>query len=266
MNWYPGHMAKSINQIKKIIKNSHIILEILDIRCFKTSHNEELMSIVPDHKTIVKIFVRCDLVSGNDIKKVMKKYPNALFISNKDPNSKKIIIDHILKQEVYLKKLFINIFVIGIPNVGKSTLINNLINKRKIKVQNKPGQTRLITPHQLSEKIYLFDTPGILHKKIKDNDSGCILGLTNLINEKVLELDEVIDFGCRYLLKNYHEYFKKSFPLIYKWYCHDINTHKLKYLQEKNIILNDKNADYKKGLLFIFRKLQKTKTAIIWDY
>ncbi len=261
MNWYPGHMAKSTNKLKKIISKSHIVLEVLDIRCFKTSHNTELLTMIDKNKVIIKVFVKCDLITKDDLNNVKKLYHDGLYISNKNKDSKNYILKYIKQLKVYQDKLFINIFVLGIPNVGKSTLINNLIGKRKIKIQNKPGQTRLITPFQISNKIYLFDTPGILYKKIQTHEMGYILGLTNLINEKVLDLNKTIDFACSYLFKNYKIYFKKWYPALYKYYLLDKNNYKKLYLKNKNSELNDQS-----GLLFIFYKFQKSKQSVVWDF
>lgn len=210
INWFPGHMQKTIREIKEIASLCDVIVYILDSRAPLITFNEELLEIF-NNKEIIYILSKKDLRDPQKDKEVLSKFnnQNLLFANLKNHNEKKNIIRVIrkitLEKEKRMKdkgllKYNPKLFVIGMPNVGKSTLINLLLGKKKLKVENYPGVTRKI--HWVSiDNFHLLDTPGIMSKRLSQDKEGYFLSLLQIIKDGIVSQKELF-YNCIILLSN----------------------------------------------------------------
>lgn len=215
VNWYPGHMKKTINVINDKIKDIDFYIEIVDARAIHLSSNPELNQIF-NNKLKIKVALKTDLAD------IDKKEEDIIYASIYDNKYRKIIFNEIEKKcktkiESKLKKGYKNIkligMVVGLPNVGKSSIINFLANSNKLIKQDKPGVTRKTSFIKINDNIVLFDTPGIFLKKVNSFEEGAILTLIKSVNFEIVDKYEILKFGYEFLLKKYNTAVKKYFLL-----------------------------------------------------
>ena len=223
VQWYPGHMFKAKKEVQKELKNIDLIVEVIDSRVPISSHNEMLDEITKNKKKLI-VFTKKDLVNQIELKKFEKEYQKrnyeTISISNTDVKDRKLTIkkikeimhDEIIKNEKKGINKNIKVMVIGMPNVGKSSFINFLINNKKTVVGNKPAVTKKQQWVNCDKNIDLLDTPGILIPKIEELERGYRLVLSNLIKDEVVELEYVaiylLEFLFKYAQKNLFERYK----------------------------------------------------------
>lgn len=233
---FPGHMKKASNEIKEKLKLVDFVIILLDSRAPKSSINPYLMEIVKDKKKLF-LLTKSDLSDEKESKLWQKKLKENSedecvlvdLTNNKVINEILKYIDKFidLKKEKYLKKGIKNVsiraMVIGIPNVGKSTLIN-LLSKKSIAITgNKPGVTKSNRWIKVNKNFELMDTPGILLPKFEDKKVALNLSIIGTIKEDILPLEEVFD----YLIKVIYKYYLKEFNARYELSLSndkDINT------------------------------------------
>lgn len=226
INWYPGHMAKTKREIKEKLTLIDVVLEVIDARIPNSSKNRDIEPIIKD-KPRVLIMTKmdlCDLEVTNKWKIYYEKlgYKVVLvdLINNKNINEisnclKPIISDLNQKRKNKgLKERRLRALVLGIPNVGKSTLINRLVGKKATNVGNKPGITKKLEWIRINEKIELLDTPGILAPKLTDNEIAHNLAAMTAIKEEVLDLEEISIYIINKMVENYPEYLKERYNLV----------------------------------------------------
>lgn len=214
IQWYPGHMFKTMKHIQTSLKMVDIVLFLLDARVPYSSLNPIILKQIK-HKKIIMIFNKKDLADLNQLTKFERAYEKAgyetLSIDALSPQTtKKILqkIDGIMKLEHEkrltkgLKPKIYKVMVLGIPNSGKSTLINTLSTKKAAKTGNQPGVTKSLQWVRLSERLELLDTPGVLWPKFEDPKVGFHLALTGAIKDDILPLHDVVNYGIEWLLKH----------------------------------------------------------------
>lgn len=227
IQWYPGHMFKAKKEIIASLKTIDLVVEIIDSRVPLSSHNQMLEEITK-HKPKLLVFSKGDLVNPSELKKYQEHYENLGYdtimanLKNTQGNTKvkkKIeeVSEHITAK--YQKKginKVIRVLVMGMPNVGKSTFINFMLNSKKTKIGNRPGVTKQQQWVRLDRNIELLDTPGILVPKIENVDSGYNLVLCSLIKDEVVPKDDVAVYMINHLATNHPSALKERYGLVIK--------------------------------------------------
>lgn len=214
INWFPGHMKIAVDKIKKMYSTIDLILEIVDARGICISSNQEIISLLKT-KPILQVALKSDLADLNSIKNTNSN----LIVTNKyQKNLRNLIIKKFeeltlektkkLKLKGLIKPIY-NVIVIGLPNVGKSTIINVLTKRNKMKVENYPGITRNISWTKLNDKFNIYDTPGVFFKKIDDFSMGAKLTLMGIIKNEVVPINEILFWAFEFLKRNYIKYLDK---------------------------------------------------------
>jgi ribosome biogenesis GTPase A len=203
INWYPGHMKKTKDLLKENLKLVNIVIEVIDARIPISSKNPDLDEVFKDKKRLI-VLNKYDLADPNINKEWEEYYKKqgwsvVLYNStnNKELRKLELAIEDASKEivERYMKRGLlhktIKAMIAGIPNVGKSTLINSLAKKRSTKTGNIPGITKTKQWIRLTGNIELLDTPGILWPKFIDEDGALNLAFSGAIRDEVLVLEEI---------------------------------------------------------------------------
>ena len=225
INWYPGHMQKTKRQIKENIDLIDIVYEVIDARIPKSSKNKDIDSMIKNKPRIL-IMTKYDLCDEKQTKKWKEYYEKQEYkvvlvdLINK-PNLQPIFDETaILLKELNekrknkgLKERKARALILGIPNVGKSTLINRLVGKKAANVGNKPGITKKLEWIRINNQIELLDTPGILWPRLDNQEIALNLASTTAIKEEILDLEEVAIYIINTMLKLYPNQIKERYNL-----------------------------------------------------
>ncbi len=215
INWYPGHMAKTKRLIKENLKDIDIIYELVDSRIPASSKIQEIDELIKD-KPKVLVMSKYDLCDKVETNKWIKYYEglgyNVIKMDIEHDFDKKIFIKttkEILKEKDELRiskgmeKRKYRVLIIGVPNVGKSTLINRLVGRKATNVGNLPGVTKDVSWIRIDDDLELLDTPGILWPKIDVGNTAYNLASFTAIKEEVLPLNRV----AIYILETLEKYY-----------------------------------------------------------
>ena len=225
INWYPGHMQKTKRQIKENIDLIDIVFEVIDARIPKSSKNKDIDSMIKNKPRIL-IMTKYDLCDEKQTKKWKEYYETQGYkvvlvdLINK-PNLQPVFDEtNILLRELNekrknkgLKERKARALILGIPNVGKSTLINRLVGKKAANVGNKPGITKKLEWIRINNQIELLDTPGILWPRLDNQEIALNLASTTAIKEEILDLEEVAIYIINTMLKLYPNQIKERYNL-----------------------------------------------------
>ena len=225
IQWFPGHMAKTRRVIKECLGDVDIVLEVLDARIPYSSKNPEIEAIVKD-KPLLSVLTKATLASPESSRKWIAKLnaqgkPAVLIDSSTGYglDTLSVAISSILsdKLERYKAKGMdgrkIKAMIVGIPNVGKSSLINRLANGKKAKVENRPGVTLTKQWVPTSIGLDLLDMPGVLWPKFEDDNVGENLAITGAIKDGILDVEEIAMIMCLKLMKIAPSEFKSRYKL-----------------------------------------------------
>jgi len=209
INWYPGHMHKAQKEIKNRLPEVDMFIEVLDARIPYSSENPMLASIRGD-KPCIKILNKTDLAEPDKTKTwqnylELNKNTKTLALNLNQPNKSEQIFA--LCQKLVPNKGTkispITCLITGIPNVGKSTLINTLAGRTIAKTGNEPAVTQTQQRIDLGNNIILFDTPGLLWPKVENEDSGYRLAITGAIKDTAIEYDDIAYYAAEHFLKEH---------------------------------------------------------------
>ena len=215
IQWYPGHMAKTKREIREKLNLIDIVYEVIDARMPKSSKIVDVDDLIKDKPRLL-IMTKYDLCDKNETNKFINYYEKLGYqvipvdLMN-GTNVSKIIeaSEEELKEENEkrkakgLKPRNIRALILGVPNAGKSTLINRLVGKKSAGVGNKPGFTKSLSWIRIHKNIDLLDTPGILWPKLEDQESAHILASFSSIKEEILNEDQIASFILRKLYELY---------------------------------------------------------------
>jgi len=225
INWYPGHMAKTKRLIRENIDKIDIVYEVVDARIPYSTRVRELDEAILNKPRIV-IFTKMDLCDKLETAKWVRHYEKqgdcviTLDLEH-NPNLKSLFVKTKELMEIKNHKLVAKgmkerkprVLIIGVPNAGKSTLINRLVGKKAVNVGNKPGVTKDLNWIRINEEIELLDTPGILWPKLSQDVVAFNLACFTAIREEILPIYEVIEYFLINLYKYYPEKLQSRYGL-----------------------------------------------------
>ena len=225
IHWFPGHMKKALNNIEEKIKIVDVVVEILDARAPLSSLNKDLERNIK-HKKRLAVLSKADLADPSltplFVKHLEKEFTRVIVLNLNDPKSAKVLSNEVAKlgEEKHKKEIAkgmkpqpIKAMIIGIPNVGKSSLINRLANRKAAGVQNKPGYTRGEQFIKVNNDFILLDTPGVLPMNYEDKKVASNLALLGSIREDILPNDILVNSLLNILKEYYPDALKERFAV-----------------------------------------------------
>ncbi len=253
INWYPGHMAKTRRELKEKISLIDVVYEVIDARMPKSSRIIDIDSITKNKKRIMVVtkydlcdkketdkilasykdkydIVKCNLLNNEGIKELI----NCTLKYSKDLNEE--------RRKKGLKNRPIRVLTVGVPNVGKSTLINALVKKKAAKTGDKPGVTTSISWIRINSDIELLDSPGILWPGSIDNETIGTLASLSSVKEEIVDKEYLATFIIKKLNELYKDKLKERYNL------EEINLDLVFEMlaKNKNIYTKGKEIDFEK--------------------
>ncbi|MCY4046367.1 MAG: ribosome biogenesis GTPase YlqF [Cellvibrionales bacterium] len=219
INWFPGHMHKATKSLRNILPKIDVIVEILDARIPYSSENPVIQTFAQD-KFRIKLLNKADLADTDKIQDWLNYYnqqPNVSAKSLSMLQKEKVqgLIDDLLQYKLSIDKVGpLNVLCVGIPNVGKSTLINHWLGRKALKTGNEPAVTKDIQKIKLGDDIMLWDSPGILWPKVENPKSGYRLAVTGAIKDTAIDHSDVAYFAAEFFLENYFKDMQTRFDWL----------------------------------------------------
>lgn len=217
IQWFPGHMSKARRQVQENLKYVDFVIELVDARLPISSRNPMLDKIIGDKPRLIALN-KADLADRSAVKSWVDFFEKqgiiALAINSKEAHTAKrltvaaktLMADKLARNaERGIQNSSLRTMIVGIPNAGKSTLMNRLAGKKVAVTGNKPGVTKGQQWLRTNKELEILDTPGILWPKFEDDQVGLKLALTGAIKDQLLPMDDVTIFGLQYFLENYQE-------------------------------------------------------------
>ena len=225
IHWFPGHMNKALHEIEEKLKIIDVIIELFDARAPLSSINENLEKATK-HKKKVYVFTKSDLADQKQTELWRKHFISedidVIATNLNDKNAYNLISNAVIKlgKAKWAKEMArgmkpqpIRTMVIGVPNVGKSSLINLLAKRKVAGVQNKPGYTRGEQWIRVNKDFLLLDTPGILPMSYEDKEKATKLALVGSIREDILPNSDLVDYLLSFLEEKYPNALKERFDI-----------------------------------------------------
>lgn len=225
IHWFPGHMKKALINIEEKLKIVDVVIELLDARAPNSSINPFLEDAIKNKKKLY-IITKSDLADPNITEKWVATLKNqnssVISLNVTNPASRKILINEVLKigEEKHKKEIAkgmkpqpIKAIIIGIPNVGKSSLINLLAKRSAAGVQNKPGYTKGDQFIKVDKDFILLDTPGILPMNYEDKKIASNLALVGSVKEDILPTHQLCEYLVNFLKQYYPNSLKERFGI-----------------------------------------------------
>ena len=215
IHWFPGHMNKALNEVENKVKLVDVVIELFDARAPLSSINENLQKLTANKKKLI-VLTKIDLAdpeqTKNWVAELSKKFDKVISLDLKKNNAEIILSKAVVElgKEKHAKEIAkgmkpqpIRTMIIGIPNVGKSSLINRLAKRKAAGVQNKPGYTRGEQWISVNKDFLLLDTPGILPMSYENQKKAANLALIGAIREDILPNEVLGEYLLKFLKEHY---------------------------------------------------------------
>ena len=224
IQWYPGHMTKTRRQIEADLKLVDAVCEIVDARIPIASRNPDIDAIC-GHKPRIVVLNRSDLADPKATKRWIDYFNSKGItaiatdcksrkgISDFQPAVLSVLREKIQRNEAKGMHLAVKIMIVGIPNVGKSTFINQISGRKGAKAENRPGVTRGKQWVTVDRSLLLLDTPGILWPKYEDPKVGMMLAYTGAVKENVIDTEELACYLMEVLWKHYPDAVRQRYKI-----------------------------------------------------
>ena len=271
IQWYPGHMAKAKREIEEKLKFVDIVFELVDARVPVSSRNPVINDILKNKPRLVLVtkstmgdeafnnkFVNT-INQNNNTKALLIDSVSGLNINKINTMCRTILKEKLDKEQARgMKPRAIRAMVVGIPNVGKSTLINKLVGKKTAIVGNKPGVTKSLQWIRINKDLELLDTPGVLWPKFEDIKVGYNLALTGAIKDDIIHKDDLILYFITFLKEHYKD------ALAYYNVTEDMdNVEILDIIGKNKNYIRNKEVEYERVYELILNDLRNLKLGRI---
>lgn len=209
IQWYPGHMHKAAEDVRKRMPVIDLVIEVLDARIPFSSENPMIHALRED-RPCIKVLTKSDLADAEKTG-AWQRYleqqrgVKSLALTMQEPERMRQLLELAKKlaPQKVAKGKPINALIMGIPNVGKSTLINTLAGRVIAKTGNEPAVTRAQQRIELEQGVVLFDTPGMLWPNVENRNSGYRLAVTGAVKDTAMGYEDVAWFAAEFLLQEY---------------------------------------------------------------
>lgn len=225
IQWFPGHMAKAKREIAENLKLVDVVIELVDARAPFSSQNPMLQELV-QHKRKIIVLMKRDLADEEVTKRWLQYFHNnennAIAVSVNQKNDITNLISLVKESgmevqqkmiEKGVKPRSVRALIAGVPNVGKSTLINRLANKRIAKIGDRPGITKQQQWIKVRNQFELLDTPGILWPKFEEESIGIKLAIIGTIKYELVPNQDVVAYLLNYLYEHYPHVLKERYDI-----------------------------------------------------
>lgn len=225
INWFPGHMTKAKREMQEKLKLVDLVIELRDARIPDASKNPLIDELIQSKPRLICL-TKSDKADEFETRKWIKHLTNensAVITINtlKDPVGKIITQQalELMHEKIHrqiskgIKPRAIRAMVVGVPNVGKSTLINRIAKKKAVQAADRPGVTRALQWVKVSNELELLDTPGVLWPKFEDYQIGMLLAISGAIRDEILPIEEVATYAMEFLMENHPELLAKRYDI-----------------------------------------------------
>ncbi|MCT8139805.1 ribosome biogenesis GTPase YlqF [Anaerobacillus sp. CMMVII] len=273
IQWFPGHMAKARREVTEKLKQIDVVFELVDARVPLSSRNPMIDELV-SHKPRLILLNKADLADpviteqwsryfiGQGFKVISIDSQTGKGTEKIPIIAKELAVDLLEKLKAKgMKPRAIRALILGIPNVGKSTLINRLAKKKIAKTGDRPGITKKQQWIKVGSELELLDTPGILWPKFEDQVVGFRLAATGAIKDEILDFQDVAVFLLKYLKEEYPKYLMDRFKLT------EINEDVIELFdaigRNRGLLMSGGYIDYDKAAELILREFRSCKIGKI---
>jgi ribosome biogenesis GTPase A len=225
IHWFPGHMTKARRQIEDKLKLIDVVIELLDSRLPLSSRNPMIDDILRDKPRLI-ILNKADLADPEITRKWLAYFKDQGHVAHpvdastgtgvkEIPEQVKLLLKEKIDRQIArgMNPRAMRALIVGIPNVGKSTLINRMAGKSIAATGDRPGVTKGQQWIKTGGNLELLDTPGILWPKFEDQDVGYRLAVTGAIKEEILNIEDIAFYAVKYLVKDYGSRFQERFGI-----------------------------------------------------
>lgn len=279
IQWFPGHMTRARREIEEKLKLIDVVIELLDARVPKSSQNPMIEDILKNKPRLV-LLNKADLADPEVTERWVQYYLaqglNALPVDAASGNRIKEIgdrckllvkdkIDNMIRKGITPRAM--RAIIVGIPNVGKSTLINRMAGRKIAITGDRPGVTKGQQWIKTSMDLELLDTPGILWPKFDDQQVGMRLATVGSVKEQILNVEEVAFFGVQYMMRHYRDTLQERYELSHLPIDASDNEQVVETMEaigrKRGCILSGNRVDLDKMSVMFLRELRAGKLGRI---